>query len=290
MGNEVIGIGLGVAQQVGQGIFSQGQANQQYQNQQNLNLQNQKIQQENWDYTNYENQRKHIEAAGLNVGMMYGMSGGGGATTGGGSGGSTGQATTPQSQDYMGMILGAKQTESTIKLQEAQARKLHADAEAAEMDADTKKHYGKDADMYEAENRRKRAEAEGIVQHGTVAQEGNGIENETRAMRNLRNENQIKDIETRIKTETEEVVKEQMAQDLINSQLDEKLKEAGIELTQEQTRKLWHDIWQGWTNAGFNGLGKIINGAILSKMGRGGSRTEHYDGSDKSYTKQIINK
>ena len=44
------------------------------------------LQRENWDYTNAENQRKHYENAGLNVGLMYGSSGGGGATMGGGSG------------------------------------------------------------------------------------------------------------------------------------------------------------------------------------------------------------
>ena len=57
----------------------------QMQNQMKLNLQNQKIQQENWDYTNYENQMKHIENAGLSAGLIYGGSGAGGATMGGGT-------------------------------------------------------------------------------------------------------------------------------------------------------------------------------------------------------------
>ena len=35
------------------------------------------LQRQNWDYTNAENQRKHYENAGLNVGLMYGSSGGG---------------------------------------------------------------------------------------------------------------------------------------------------------------------------------------------------------------------
>ena len=39
-------------------------------------------QREMWDYTNYSNQRKHMEEAGLNPAMMYGMSGGGGSTVG----------------------------------------------------------------------------------------------------------------------------------------------------------------------------------------------------------------
>ena len=37
--------------------------------------QNQQFNKEMWDYTNYENQKKHLEAAGLNPALLYGMSG-----------------------------------------------------------------------------------------------------------------------------------------------------------------------------------------------------------------------
>ena len=51
------------------------------------NIESQKLGQqfnkEMWDYTNYENQKKHLEAAGLNTALLYGMSGGGGATAAG---------------------------------------------------------------------------------------------------------------------------------------------------------------------------------------------------------------
>ena len=36
-----------------------------------------------WKDTNYQAQKRELEAAGLNAGLLYGMSGGGGATTGG---------------------------------------------------------------------------------------------------------------------------------------------------------------------------------------------------------------
>lgn len=39
---------------------------------------------EMWDYTNYENQRKHLENAGLSVGLMYGNGGGMAASAAGG--------------------------------------------------------------------------------------------------------------------------------------------------------------------------------------------------------------
>ena len=46
-----------------------------------------------WDYTNYENQRQHLESAGLNAALLYGMSGGGGATAAGAQGMGTGIAS-----------------------------------------------------------------------------------------------------------------------------------------------------------------------------------------------------
>ena len=47
------------------------------------------LQKQMWDYTNYENQRKHMENAGLNPALMYGSAGAGG-TTGSGATGSAG--------------------------------------------------------------------------------------------------------------------------------------------------------------------------------------------------------
>ena len=51
------------------------------------NIESQKLGQQNnkdlWDYTNYENQRAHLENAGLNAALLYGQSGGGGMSAGG---------------------------------------------------------------------------------------------------------------------------------------------------------------------------------------------------------------
>jgi hypothetical protein len=95
-------------------------------NQMALNEHGHKLQKDMWDYTNYENQRKHMENAGLNVGMMYGGSGGGGTTAGGQSGGS---ATSGETPNTMGMMLQAQQIASQIELNKAQANKLNVDAE-----------------------------------------------------------------------------------------------------------------------------------------------------------------
>ena len=78
-----------------------------------------------WDYTNYENQRKHIEAAGLNPALLYGGGGGGGATSQGGNadGVSMGQS------EAIAMGIQLRQMESQTALNLAQSEKVEAEAE-----------------------------------------------------------------------------------------------------------------------------------------------------------------
>ena len=75
------------------------------------------LQKDMWDYTNYENQVKHLEEAGLNPGLLYGQSGGGGVSTG------SAQAA------------GVSQGESAAVAMGLQARSLMADIEKAEAEA-----------------------------------------------------------------------------------------------------------------------------------------------------------
>ena len=55
-----------------------------------------------WNYTNFENQMKHIKAAGLSPGLIYGMGGQGGSTQGAGAANGVG---LPQDQS-VGMGTG----------------------------------------------------------------------------------------------------------------------------------------------------------------------------------------
>ena len=78
-----------------------------------------------WDYTNYENQRNHLEAAGLNPALLYGQGGGGGASAGGASGSGVGLS---QAQ-AVSMGLQLSQIKAQTNLMNAESAKAYAEAD-----------------------------------------------------------------------------------------------------------------------------------------------------------------
>ena len=79
---------------------------------------------EMWDYTNYENQKKHLEAAGLNPALLYGQGGGGGSAAGGGTAAGVGLP----SSTGVGMGIQWQQMEAQKELTKAEAAKTNAEA------------------------------------------------------------------------------------------------------------------------------------------------------------------
>ena len=90
---------------------------------------------EMWDYTNYENQKKHLEAAGLNPALLYGSNGGGGGSAAGG--GNAAGVGLPTSTG-VGMGIQWQQMEAQKELTKAEAAKTNAEA-AKLMTTDTEK-------------------------------------------------------------------------------------------------------------------------------------------------------
>ncbi len=109
----------------------------QTQNQMRLNEHGSEIAKENWDYTNAENQVKHYENAGLNVGLMYGGSGAGG-TLSSGSGGSaaSGGAPTPENPGVMGLQLNQMVNQNALL--QAQKENIEADTKLKLEDSNKK--------------------------------------------------------------------------------------------------------------------------------------------------------
>lgn len=90
---------------------------------------------EMWDYTNFENQKKHLEAAGLNPALLYGGGGGGGGSAAGS--GSAAGVGLPSSTG-VGMGIQWEQMEAQKELAKAEAAKTNAEA-AKLMTTDTEK-------------------------------------------------------------------------------------------------------------------------------------------------------
>lgn len=102
---------------------------------------------EMWDYTNYENQKKHLEAAGLNPALLYGQSGGGGSAAGGGTAAGVGLPTST------GIGMG-------IQWEQMEAQKELAKAEAAKTNAEAAKLMTTDTENVESETEKNKQEIE----------------------------------------------------------------------------------------------------------------------------------
>ena len=87
----------------------------------------QELAKEMWEYTNYENQVKHLKAAGLNPALLYGKGGTGGSTAGAGTAGPVAMGTS----EAVGMALQTKQL--SLNQQEQQANIAKTMAETAKI-------------------------------------------------------------------------------------------------------------------------------------------------------------
>lgn len=248
--------------------------NQQTKASKDLTIFNRQQQMQMWKDTNYKAQRKELTKAGLNTGLMYGMSGGGGATAQVATGGTpSGGAGSGRKDVQEGAALGLQTAMTGAQLEnlKANSRKTNADAESQELDNTTKTRFGQEADIYEASNRRDKALVEGQYKYeGIKGNQDDPRKTEFDKLeaeyQNILNNSTITKIEKQIKEETQEDVKNKIAYDTASAEMDKYVKEQGIKLSQEQERKIWHDIWQGWTREGFNGLGKIIDGAFKNGL------------------------
>lgn len=104
----------------------------QNQYQQQAAAQSQQYAKDYWDYTNAENQAKHLKNAGLNIGLMYGQSGAGGM---GASGGAHQSAPDQPQGNPVGMALQVQQIEQQRRMNDAQIALAEAQAEKTKVEA-----------------------------------------------------------------------------------------------------------------------------------------------------------
>lgn len=201
-----------------------------------------------WDYTNFENQRKHMENAGLSVGLMYGNGGSQAASSAGGT------ATQPSAPTVNPLAIGlqSKQIDlqnralgSQIALNIANAAKATAEAKKTG-GVDTKK-AEKEVQWQEIENRiqesREQIASSNIVEAKATAQKA--MEEWKQSMLNTEYLDETQ--QQRIQTITDQLaliqkqgLKEEAIIDLTNAQASKVRKEIKI---------LWYDAITKRTSA-----------------------------------------
>lgn len=196
---------------------------------------NQQYAKDMFDYTSYENQRKHMEAAGLNPALMYGMGGAaGGSASGGGqaSGGSL-PSTNPVTAgaQYGQMSLSAMSLMSEIAKNNAQANKDNAQAEKT-----------KGVDTEEAKSRievnKSQNEVNKAVEQLTAANYFKVLQEQQETWQKVR----ILTTQADIAEETKEAEVERIYQQNVLNTLTGFEKLANINLTNQEARKITEEI------------------------------------------------
>lgn len=130
LGGAALGIALGGYNDARQVAQQRRLQKLQMQGQREMGIFNREQAMKMWEDTNYAAQRKQMEKAGLNVGLMYGSAGAGGTTQGAGAGNVTG-GNAPVGGGEVGMGI-------QLALLKAQKDNIEADTELKKTDA-TKK-------------------------------------------------------------------------------------------------------------------------------------------------------
>ena len=203
-----------------------------------------------WDYTNYENQVKHLEAAGLNPALLYGGAGGGGATASGGSasagsgnagsGSSGGSPQAIKSQMFEGMAAATQ-----LGLLDAEKRKLNADADKAEAEANKTKTIDTDVAKATKELMKAQASRENMNTEESAAKVkmyGDASQKMWQEARSIAIDNDIKEA-------TKDAKIEQIGYECFGAFLNNIETIAKINLTEKQTEAIGKNIAIAWYNA-----------------------------------------
>lgn len=216
-----------------------------------------------WDYTNFENQMKHIKNAGLSPGLIYGMGGTGGTTSGAGQANGVG---LPQDQS-VGMGLRAQElglqmanAASQIKLNESQAKKNEAEAnKIAGIDTDVQKatmdniitqtsnEKIKKGLIY-ADTRFKDAMEE--LTRGKVDEVSWNVKNLMKSLELADKNIQATDLDNELKSRTMESNVKQAEETLKNTMADTLVKLSQGKLNKVQANAIAEQVKQGWSNIG----------------------------------------
>lgn len=228
----------------------------QLQNQKNLNEFNQNLQFDMWKKTNYPEQVKQLELAGLSPALMYGQGGGGGSSTG-----STGSTTsTPNAPSQQPQPTGmAIQTMLAMELQKAQIENINANTEKQKVEAI--KTGGADTENIKADTALKGLQADNqILQNNITSKNTEEIINTVYAnARKAEADAGIATVNARIATESEKQTLYKIKNESIQSLLNLIATKENINYTKEQTKAIGEQLAQGWLNANSNRTNALSN-------------------------------
>lgn len=216
---------------------------------------------EMWQKTGYGAQMKQLKEAGLNPGLLYGMSGGGGQTAG--SGGATAGMGNVQSQlgSHLGMGIQAGLMEAQKRVLESQAALNNAQATKT-AGVDTEK-AGSEIDLLKQglDNERWKYEIlklEKAMLNIQVHKEGDTLDEQIDTieynMKIAARQLEIISNDAKVSSATVDEKIKIVQAEAIGAVLKNEAARAGITLTEEQTKALkqtvkqaWEKTMQGWT-------------------------------------------
>lgn len=230
-------VGAGIS---GIGMMTQKNRNKKAQQQQMaLNEQGQALGMQTWRDTNYSEQMKEMKSAGLNPSLMYGRGGEGGkiASPSGGS-------APAQPMDISGQMANNAMIKQNI-----------AESKSRE-----------DLNRITAT----KATGETWTEEENAYRKGNVINKGSEEVANIVSKTEGQNIMNEINKATTEEQKTLIRRKVIEQKVNIQLQESKIELTDEQIRKIYHEIMQKWVAAGTGALNSINIGSIIKNATRKG--------------------
>lgn len=251
---------------------------------------NQKRAMEMWDYTNYENQVKHMKNAGLSVGLMYGNGGGMGASTSGGQGsGVSNPGTTAVQQGLQAKMMGVQlgNVQSQTALNAAQAAKNMAEAnkikgvdtKAAEATienviAQTDNEKAKNGLIYA---QKRMAEIQGDLNNANIEEIGYNIRQIEKTIDLIDENITAAKISNEVAQATKKNQIEMSAINLLNGVKDALLKESQGKLTEAEAKAVTVKLAQGWKQLELGESGQ----ALQKLLGEWNNEREYIIGREK---------
>lgn len=239
MSNKVLGIASGIIS-AGSAIYGairqRKAAKEQAERQKELQEHAKEQQLDLWRKTNYSEQRRQMEKAGLNAGLMYGMGGAAGGEIGAGGAGNAGQE---QVYDLNSAINNAKMTQANIELAKSQAEKNKAEAEKIKGTDTTESQSRTELNKIKAEFERINTEIHGRTKEEQV---------------NIIRDSADKMLAEAVQEQHNQIISEstykdriqQIKAEAIGATIQNELSQSKIEVNKAEIERISNDIMQKW--------------------------------------------